>query len=192
MNAVLSQPEGAFRRSRSILRAASTRFRRVSRSRTSRIVPRRISLQLIPSSRSISRFILSASRNVTSGTRSILYIQYINLARGAGRKVKGERRWESTAPLMCLRCGPRHRVLLDEEVHVVHRAVLVDVLRVVLDGDPFVGLGRPVLVRIRHALRAEREADLLHDAIRVRVAPFSVVAQLCGLLGHAVLLLIKD
>jgi len=87
MNAVLSQPEGAFRRSRSILRAASTRFRRVSRSRTSRIVPRRISLQLIPSSRSISCFILSSTRNVTSGTHSILYIQYINLARGAGRKV---------------------------------------------------------------------------------------------------------
>src|SRR5467141_1049717 len=43
-------------------------------------------------------------------------------------------------------CGPGHRVLLDEEVHVVHRAVLVHVLRVVLNGDPFVGLWRPVLV----------------------------------------------
>jgi len=86
MNAVLSQPGRAFRRSRSILRAASSRFRRVSRSRTSRIVPRRISLQLIPSNRSISCFILSSTRNVTSGTLSILYIRYINFATGGRSK----------------------------------------------------------------------------------------------------------
>src|SRR5437879_12287309 len=193
MNAVLSQPEEAFRRSRSMLRAASTRFRRVSRSRTSRIFPRRISLQLMRSSRSISCFILSATRNVTRGTDSILYIQYINMARSASkREGKRERCWESAAPVRVLRFGPRHRVLLDEEVHVVHRAVLVDVLRVVFDRNPFVGLRRPVLVRIRHALRTERVVDLFHDAIRVRVGPLGVEAQVRGLLRYAVLVLIED
>src|SRR5438445_11913732 len=38
-----------------------------------------------------------------------------------------------------LRGAARLDVLLDEEVHVVVRAVLVDVLRMVVDGDPFVG-----------------------------------------------------
>src|SRR5438552_18293835 len=99
---------------------------------------------------------------------------------GAGRKGKRERRWESAAPVRVLWSGPGHRVLLDEEVHVVHRAVLVDVLRVVLNGDPYVGLGRPVLVRIRHALCTERYVDLLHDAVRFRVGPFGSETRLRG------------
>src|SRR6266571_1211248 len=170
MNAVLSHPAGDFRDNLSMSRNASIRFFRDSRSSTSKIRSRRISLQLIASKRSIRALVSGSTLSVTRGMgKDTVYTIYKRLGQ-VGEREKGDRRPSSAGPIgRFYGLRPWFDVLLDEEIHVVHRAILVDVLRVVVDGDPLVGVGRPVLVGVRHPLRAEGQVDLLEDAVLVLV-----------------------
>src|SRR6266702_8246732 len=193
MKAVLSHPAGDFRDNLSMSRNASIRFFRDSRSSTSKIRSRRISLQLTASKRSIRALVSGSTLSVTRGMgKDTVYTIYKRLGQ-VGEREKGDRRPSSAGPIGRF-YGLRlwFDVLLDEEIHVVHRAILVDVLRVVVDGDPLVGVGRPVLVGVRHPLRAEGQVDLLEDAVGVRVRPLRVEAQVRGHLRHAVLVLVED
>src|SRR5437879_3397835 len=89
MKAVLSHPGGDLVDSFSMIRSASIRFFRDSRSKTSWMCSRRILLQLIPSTRSIFAFVSSSTRTVIRGTDTRPYILYIWIL--AARRKNGPR-----------------------------------------------------------------------------------------------------
>src|SRR6266540_284959 len=99
MNFVLSQPEAGFRRNRSMLRRASIRFFRASRSRTSKIRSRRTRLQLTASKRSIRALVSGSTLSVTRGMgKDTVYTVYKRLGQ-VGETEKGIGAHRAPAPL---------------------------------------------------------------------------------------------